>query len=50
MLTNEYFKITTNIHNDSHVTLDTVGITITVPNHLRNKGEKNTEFKRIDLY
>lgn len=51
MLTNEYFKITTSIHNDFHVTLDTVGISITVPSHLRNKGKRmKNENKLNDLF
>lgn len=47
MLTNEYFKITTSIHNDFHVTLENVGVNITVPGHLRNKGKRMKKWKTI---
>lgn len=49
MLTNEYFKITTNISNDFHVALDNVGISITVPSHLRNKG-KQRRSEQIEIH
>lgn len=38
MLTNEYFKIETSIINDFNVRLESAGISIAIPEHLRNKG------------
>jgi len=39
MLVNEYYKVVTNISNSFNVSLQNVGITITIPNALRNKGK-----------
>lgn len=38
MLVNEYFKVSTNIMNAFDACLENVGISIAVPNNLRNKG------------
>lgn len=38
MLVNEYYKMTTNINNSFDVCLKNVGISITIPPNLRNKG------------
>lgn len=39
MLINEFFKVITNINNLFDVDLENVGISISIPQNLRNKGK-----------
>lgn len=39
MLVNEYFQVVTTINNSFDIALQNVGLSITVPESLRNKGK-----------
>lgn len=51
MLVNEYFHIVTSIANSSHsIVLQNVGMSITIPSHLKNKGTVFPKFLLLKIF